>query len=279
MREDGPVSDDRPRDTPPDVDEAMRRLWGQQAKRRRGPRPALSVHAIVEAALELADAEGLAAVSMARVGDALQCTAMALYRHIGSKDELLTLLVDRVAADAPALPEGLGWRDGLEAWTRVQIDGVLAHPWLLDLPLASTPLGPHRTRWIDQGFGVMRRLDLPTEEKGQILSLLSQHVLAEARVQVEIRHLTTSPFADLAQIIDHLADVEELPHLFAAFADGSGGDADEAFGIELTAGCFISACLSCAWRAGSLVACEISSACAEGSDGPGGVKQAGRLLA
>ncbi len=227
------MSDDRSLDTPPDVDETMRRLWGQQAKRRRGTRPVLDVPSIVEAALELADAEGLAAVSMARVGDALQCTAMALYRHIRSKDELLTLLVDRVAADAPALPEGLGWRDGLEAWARVQIDGVLAHPWVLDLPLASTPLGPHRTRWIDQGFGVMRRLDLPTEEKGQILSLLSQHVLAEARVQVEIRDLAASPFADLAEIIDRLADVEDLPHLFAALAEGSSGDADDAFGLEL----------------------------------------------
>ena len=227
------MSDDQSADTPPDVNETMRRLWGQQAERRRGPRPVLSVDGIVEAALDLADGEGIAAVSMARVGDALDCTAMALYRHIGSKEELLTLLVDRVAADAPALPEGLGWREGLAAWTRVQIDGVLAHPWLLDLPLASTPLGPHRTRWIDQGFGVMRRLDLPTGDKGQILSLLSQHVLAEARVQVEIRHLTTNPFADLAQIIDRLADAEELPHLFAAFADGSGEDGDDAFGIEL----------------------------------------------
>jgi AcrR family transcriptional regulator len=233
MREDGAVSDDRPPDTPPDVDEATRRLWGQEATRRRGPRPALNVHAIVEAALELADAEGLAAVSMARVGDALHCSAMALYRHISSKDELLTLLVDRVAADAPALPDDLGWREGLAAWTRIQIDGVLAHPWLLELPLASTPLGPHRTRWIDQGFGAMRRLGLPTEEKGQILSLLSQHVLAEARVQVEIRHLATSPYADLAQVIEQLADAEDLPHLFAAFADGSTGDGAEAFGIDL----------------------------------------------
>jgi AcrR family transcriptional regulator len=234
MRDDGPVSDDRTPDAAPDVDERTRRLWGQTATRRRGPKPGLSVHAIVEAAAELADADGLGAVSMARVAEVLQCTSMALYRHIESKDELLTLLTDRVAADAPALPDDLGWRDGLRQWTQVQIDGVLAHPWVLDLPLASTPLGPNRARWIDQGFGVMRRLDLPTHEKGQILSLLSQHVLAEARVQVELRRVaTTSPYLDLARIIDRLADVEQMPHLFAAFADGSIGDADEALGIEL----------------------------------------------
>ena len=227
------MSDDRSRDTPPDVDEAMRRLWGQPAKRRRGPgrrstyppswrRPSNSP---TPRALRRCRWRESATLSNAQRWPSTATSA--------SKDELLTLLVDRVAADAPALPEGLGWRDGLEAWARVQIDGVLAHPWVLDLPLASTPLGPHRTRWIDQGFGVMRRLDLPTEEKGQILSLLSQHVLAEARVQVEIRDLAASPFADLAQIIDRLADVEDLPHLFAALADGSSGDADDAFGLEL----------------------------------------------
>ncbi len=216
-----------------EVSEGMRRLWGQRATRRRGPKPTISVQSIVESALELADSEGLESVSMARVADALDCTAMALYRHIDSKDELLTLLADRVAADTPNLPTDLGWRDGLRAWTRVQIEGALAHPWLLQLPLVSTPLGPHRARWIDQGFGTMRDLDLTTAEKGQILNLLSLFVLSEVRVQVELRDLTINPFAELAQVIHHLADTADLPNLFAAFADPSPGDADDIFGVEL----------------------------------------------
>jgi AcrR family transcriptional regulator len=215
------------------VREETRRLWGQDARRRRGPKATLSVQSIVDAALELADGQGLDAVSMARVADALECTAMALYRHIDSKYELLTLLADRVAADVPNLPANLGWRDGLRAWTRVQIDGVLAHPWLLQLPLATIPLGPHRTRWIDQGFGAMRDLDLPTAVKGQILNLLSLYVLSEARLQVEIQHLTTNPFAELSQVIHHLADSADLPYLFAALADPSIGNDDDTFGIEL----------------------------------------------
>ena len=112
-------------------------------------------------------------------------------------------------------------------------DGVLAHLWLLDLPLAFDPVGTSPDAMDRPG---LRRHAPPRPangDKGQILSLLSQHVLAEARVQVEIRHLTTNPFADLAQIIDRLADAEELPHLFAAFADGSGEDENDAFGIEL----------------------------------------------
>ena len=216
-----------------EMDEAMRRLWGLEATGRRGPKPALNVQVIVDAALELADTEGLAGVSMTSVGAALHCTSMALYRHIASKDELITLLVDRVAAGEPVIPERLGWRAGLQRWTQIQIDGVLAHPWLLDLPLASTPLGPHRARWIDQGFAVMRNLDLPMADKGQIIALLSQHVLAEARVQVEIQNAARNPYADLGQLIHRMADPDDLPHLFAAFAEGSTGAGTEASGIEL----------------------------------------------
>ena len=103
---------DQASDARSEVDAAMRRLWGLEAKPRRGPKPALSVQVIVDAALELADTKGLAGVSMASVGAALGCSSMALYSHLASKDELITLLVDRVAADEPAILERLGWREG-----------------------------------------------------------------------------------------------------------------------------------------------------------------------
>ena len=74
----------------------VQRLWGAAAPRRRGPRPALSVAQIVQAALDLADAEGLAAVSMARIADAVGYTPMALYRHVSGKEELLVLMADAV---------------------------------------------------------------------------------------------------------------------------------------------------------------------------------------
>jgi AcrR family transcriptional regulator len=227
------MNDDRAPDARSELDEAMRRLWGLEAARRRGPKPALNVQLIVDATLQIADTEGLAGVSMTSVGAALHCTSMALYRHIASKDELITLLVDRVAADEPAIPERLSWREGLRRWTQIQIDGVLAHPWLLDLPLASIPVGPHRARWIDQGFAVMRTLNLPMADKGQIIALLSQHVLAEARVRVEIHNAARNPYADLGQLIHWMADREDLPHLFAAFAEESAEAGPDGFGIEL----------------------------------------------
>jgi AcrR family transcriptional regulator len=239
----------------------VRRLWGADAPRRRGPKPALSTAQIVQAAMDLADAEGLAAVSMARIAEAVGYTPMALYRHVSSKEELLVLMSDAVAKDLPELPADVGWRAGLEAWTRAQIDMGLDRPWFLDLPLSAAPPGPNRVRWLDQAFGVLRPIDLPADEKLAIVGLLAQHVLGEARVHIETRRAATQkvrrdaglpdrtpeseldpaaieaadPYADFDMMLARFADPKTYPHLFEAFAAGtstSGPTEDDiAFGI------------------------------------------------
>src|SRR5687767_7327764 len=105
------------------------RLWGKSPPGRRGPKPALSVAQIVEAAYVIADEQGLAAVSMARVAEALGCSPMALYRHVKNKDELLILLADRLCAELLAPSRDLGLRDGLAAWMRAQVDLSVSRPW------------------------------------------------------------------------------------------------------------------------------------------------------
>ena len=75
-------------------------LWGRRERGRRGPRPGLSADAIVDAAVRLADAEGLEAISMARVAAELGFTTMSLYRYVASKDELLQLMFNASALGA-----------------------------------------------------------------------------------------------------------------------------------------------------------------------------------
>src|ERR1700739_197087 len=95
-------------------------LWGRRERGRRGPKPELSVDAIVEAAVRVADAEGLDAVSMARVAKELGFTTMSLYRHVASKDELLQLMWNASAQGAEdLLLEGDGWRARPRVWAAV----------------------------------------------------------------------------------------------------------------------------------------------------------------
>src|SRR6266481_5711673 len=92
-------------------------LWGRRGRGQRGPKPGLSVDAIVAAAVRIADAEGLEAVSMAHVAEQLGFTTMSLYRHVSSKEELLQLMWNASATGAETLVlEGDGWREKLRMW-------------------------------------------------------------------------------------------------------------------------------------------------------------------
>lgn len=247
-----------------EVPSTLRRLWGRSDRPRRGPKASLSVQGIVTAAVQLADTEGLGAVSMARIAESLGFSTMALYRHVASKDELLALLADHLAAEL-AVPEHAGdWRSGLEAWTRAQIVAALARPWFLDLPLAVLPPGPHRMRWMEAAFAMLRGVGLTGDEKLAIIGLLAQHVLAEARVQTEAGRAAAAevrrtrglpadtpesdldpaaleaanPMYDFEAVLRHLAGPGEYPEMAAALAGPSPAgtpdlDAEIDFGLGI----------------------------------------------
>src|SRR6186997_127264 len=77
-----------------EIPRSLQLLWKRTARSRRGPEPALSRERIVAAAIEIADAEGLAALSMARLAERLGCGTMSLYRHVANKDELQVFMMD-----------------------------------------------------------------------------------------------------------------------------------------------------------------------------------------
>ena len=83
---------------------ALDLLWGTRDRPRRGPRPSLSLDRIVAEAISLADAEGLANLSMQHLAERLGCAKMALYRYVPGKSELVALMVDAALGDPPEPP-------------------------------------------------------------------------------------------------------------------------------------------------------------------------------
>ncbi|GLW06541.1 hypothetical protein Misp01_16710 [Microtetraspora sp. NBRC 13810] len=108
---------------------------------KRPPIP-LSRERIIDAALEIADAQGLRRLTMRRLGDALQVEAMAIYHHVpGGKEALLDALaqhVTTVSVDPAGLP---AWRDLAGAWCRAGRAALLAHPGVLALAMTKPPRG------------------------------------------------------------------------------------------------------------------------------------------
>ena len=158
-------------------------LWGRRERGRRGPRPGLSADAIVAAAVRIADAEGLEAISMARVAAELGFTTMSLYRYVTSKDELLQLMFNASALGAENLViEGDGWRSRLRAWAVIQREMLDRHPWITQMPMAAPPLAPNSLHFVERGLQALDGTGLGDMEKLRIIGLLSSYTLSEARM-------------------------------------------------------------------------------------------------
>src|ERR1700754_3434178 len=106
-------------------------LWGLREGPTRGPKPVLSLERIAQAAVDIADVEGLAAVSMQRVAADLDFTKMSLYRYVTGKDELVAAMIDLAVGEPPAVGDlpGSSWRPRIEAWVRLLAETWDAHPW------------------------------------------------------------------------------------------------------------------------------------------------------
>ena len=136
--------------------ERLRAHAKEDAKRgqRHPPRRAtgLSRDEIVRAAIEVADAEGPEAVSMRRIARELNSGTMSLYWHIGSKEELLDLMIDSIAADAEA-PEPSGdWRKDLHAIACTTRASLHRHPWAVNFMGGRPPTGPKTLRNLERSL-------------------------------------------------------------------------------------------------------------------------------
>ncbi len=123
------------------------------ARRRTASDPMLAAERIVAAAITIADAEGLAGLSMRRVAAEIGVATMSLYRHVADKDDLLLQMMDAAFCEClfPAHPPD-GWRDRLEFAARALWDLFRRHPWLA--PALSVtrpqpiPAGMACTEWV-----------------------------------------------------------------------------------------------------------------------------------
>jgi AcrR family transcriptional regulator len=229
-------------------------LWGRREAGKRGPRPGLSADAIVDAAIRLADAEGLEGVSMARVAAELRFTTMSLYRYVDSKEELLQLMWNASARGAETLVlEGDGWRARLRMWAIVQRDMIDLHPWITQMPMAAPPVAPNSLAFVERGLGAMDGTPLADADKLRFIGLISSFTLSEARMANDALRAARDTAAAAGEaappwtydaLLRELADEASYPRLYkiawtppaGSGEGGSGGPPSEReeflFGID-----------------------------------------------
>lgn len=173
-----------------DARRAMALLWRTPGPEepRPGPKPALTVDAIVAAAIEIADEHGMTGLSMRAVGERLGRTGMAIYTYVPSKSELVDLMYDAVMAEARhSYDLGGGWRTALIAWAEDLWEFYLCHPWVLQVSQARPVLGPNEYAVLDTVLGIMFETGLEPAQVRRLTGALFQLVRGVAQVVAEAR--------------------------------------------------------------------------------------------
>ncbi len=203
--------------------------WGVAANPQRGPRREMSVEKIVDVAIELADAEGLSAVSMAAVAKRLGFTPMALYRYITAKDDLLLLMQETaVGLPSEAVRAAQGWRAKLELLYREQLAVYLQHPWMLALPINGVPLTPNHSAWMEESIAALGETNLNSDERLavslQISGLARWAAIVAAGYNEFARESGLAPEEVTireAELFDAVIDATEFPHLRRVIDEGT----------------------------------------------------------
>lgn len=212
---------------PPCVETA----WGLRERPGRGPRPVLSLQGIVGAAIRVTEKEGLAALTMSRIAAELRSAPMSLYRHVGSRDELLALMVDAGVGVPPPGPDAAqGWRAGLLEWTSAAFDGYRQRPWIIRIPITGPPITPNQIRWLEWALQSLRDTGLTAQEKLSTVLLLSAYARTQATISADIAEAAQTGIDPSAvtvgygQTLARLIDPEQFPAVQAAIASGGLDD-------------------------------------------------------
>ncbi|ASW54089.1 TetR/AcrR family transcriptional regulator C-terminal domain-containing protein [Plantactinospora sp. KBS50] len=134
------------------------------------PAPEIGRDRIVRAAVEIADADGLAELSMRRVATGLGVATMSLYRYVAGKEELVLHMIDAVFGEQPPDPPGPGgWRAELERIARSMWAMFQRHPWLAPaMSLTRPQLAPNALAITGRVLGALAGTGLSTEDRFRV---------------------------------------------------------------------------------------------------------------
>jgi AcrR family transcriptional regulator len=183
----------------------------------------LTPEAIVEAAIELADAQGLGSVSIRRVAGALRVRPMSLYTHFASKDALFDLMADSViGAVADTEAPGGDWRAEVSRLARAFHRAFVDHPWLIAAFRLGRQPGPHTMRYTARLADAVAGLDVPPETAWTLLGVVNDYTLGHALRAATAGHAGT---------LD--ADEGAVPTVDALRAVNARRDTPESFELGL----------------------------------------------
>jgi AcrR family transcriptional regulator len=200
-------------------------------QRRRGRPPAIDREAVLDTALRLLDAEGVEALTMRRLASELGVSAMAPYRHVGSKDELLMVLVDRLAARLEYPPRPPDPKGAIVVLWATIYDSLAEHPWVPEVLARRRMMAPSVLGAVEEIHAALCRAGLPIEAAARAYRLMWNFTLGSLLVRAGASAEGPSRQRELRGA----PDPERFPTLAAAATAWRAADARDTYLEDLEA--------------------------------------------
>ena len=208
-------------------------LWEAQPRPSRGTKPKLSREEVVQAAITVADGDGLAALTMHTVAEKLGFSTMALYRYFPNKEALIDASVDAaMGTPPPRSGPREGWRQEVKLWACAKRAMLCSRPWLAELPFVAAPHGPNWLSWHEAFLQTIADTGLSPEDMMDMLSVVHAYVSGASDTAISLaralsRGISTEEWAkavgaDLCRAIND----PRYPNLSAILTSQSGGISD-----------------------------------------------------
>ncbi|MEV0175938.1 TetR/AcrR family transcriptional regulator C-terminal domain-containing protein [Streptomyces sp. NPDC050803] len=203
-------------------------IWARPERTGRGPKPAYSRADIAAAAVRIADADGLDAVSMRRIAADIGCGTMSLYNYVPRKEDLYELMVDLVSGEYELSREPSGdWRADMMFLARQARDIMRRHPWVIRVMSSVYSISPNALRCLDWVLACLEGLDVPPGTKLELFGMVNGSVMTFVANELALaeRARATAWSAEREQAVRgeymmRQVMTGEYPHLAALFAQG-----------------------------------------------------------
>ena len=212
-------------------DRSFELLWARRGRGSRGPVPGLSVERIAEAAIALADAGGMSALSMRRLAGELGVAPMALYRYVPGKAELIDVMVDAAIGRQDLMADG-DWRTRLADSARASRALHERHPWLQPATLARPPLGPNAVAAYERLLAAASGIGLSPAETVAAAQLVASYARSAAGREEE-RGRTERFWSERSAFWEDHYEPERFPALTALYETGAFEDPVDGFEFGL----------------------------------------------
>jgi len=196
-----------------------------------GQRAGLSRAVVLDAAVGLADAEGLPKLSMRSLAGRLGVEAMSLYHHVAGKDELLDGMVDAVFAEIHLPRAGADWSEELRRRSVSGREAMLRHQWAIGLMDSRRSPGPQTLRHHDAVLGCLRAAGFSLDMAAHAFAVLDAHLYGFVVQELALPFREGDDLAPLAQDLATNLATDQLPHL-AEFMVGHALQPGYSFGDE-----------------------------------------------